>query len=477
MNDITMNGAEQALRYLQGELSGDESAMFEQYLTESEQARQELERAREILNALNVSRDDAVVTAVNTLIREAILRGASDIHLIPERPDTPIKAFYRVSGALIEVPFPTPTPLTWQQATPLINRIKLMSEMNLLERILPQDGRIPVRCRERDYDLRVSVRPTLYGERVTIHIIAKNGFPIGLDSLNLPAATVETLRRLADLPSGLILATGRANSGRSTLLYSLLKEMQGEGKRRRAILTAEDPVELVLEGVSQSAAHAGKGLTLSTLIRSFMRADADVVYCSALPDAETVHQLLRNVETGSLALSALTGPDALTAIDQLTDRGVARYRLAEVAAGFIGLRLVGKICDSCQERYAPNPDDLDALDLSPVEDGPFWRGAGCEKCGGTGFSGRVPLVEVAVFDGPIRRRIARGVSVSDLWTELFGAGGSLRDAARAAVRGRQTTVEAANAALMDYPHRATPMRQFSPPDLSALQNWLYVEKR
>jgi type II secretory ATPase GspE/PulE/Tfp pilus assembly ATPase PilB-like protein len=329
-----------------------------------------------------------------------------------------------------------------------------MADMNVGERRLPQDGRIPIKHNSKDYDMRVSCLPTLYGERVTVRILGRSEVLISLANLGYTTAQVEALQRLARRPTGLILNSGWTGSGKTTLLYSLLKEMQSPGIPRRNILTVEDPIEYQLEGISQTQTFKRAGLTFPAALRSILRSDPDVVLCAQMRDLETAELCVETALTGHLVLSSLHTTSAMGIIDRLRNMGVENFLIADTLAGLVGQRLVRRIDARNTEEYEPAAEELLRLGLT-MADGPFRRGVPTEENGGTGFRGRLPLIEIVEVDSRLRQRIAEGAPAETLAAETFSpawrTGGSLRDDARAKVKAGLTTVEEVNWTLFDYP--------------------------
>jgi type II secretory ATPase GspE/PulE/Tfp pilus assembly ATPase PilB-like protein len=330
--------------------------------------------------------------------------------------------------------------------------------------------------------MRVSILPTLYGERVTARILDRSHVLIGLDELGLSDAQKTTLTRLARHPSGLLVAGGRAGTGKTTTLYSLLwylREVSGglggdappstgspttaaaasgagtvPGTAPRAnIMTVEDPVELTLSGISQTAVNERAGLTYASALRGVFRSDPDVIYCAATRNVEVAELLSELATTGHLVLTALHVSSAVGVIARLRDMGVERSLIADALAGAWSQRLVRKVCFDCREEYTPDPDHLGVAGLRADNDGPFTRGRGCGKCAGLGYRGRTTLLEVFENDANLRRLIADDAPADVLWAATFGkTGGSLWDNARAKIRTGVTTVEEAARVLFDYPH-------------------------
>lgn len=444
---------QRALAFLQNEMTDAERAAFEAELTESESLRTAVEQSRAVLDTLWAANDAGIIQTVNALFAGAIERGASDLHIVPEQEA--LVVFLRVDGRLQET---QRLSRSLQQA--VVDRVKVMTDMHLSERRVPQDGRVSIRYQNRDYELRVTVFPQLHGERVTARLVNRSAddLVLGLDRLGLNRAQSEALRRIAFRPSGLIVVAGRADSGRTTLAYSLLVAIRDRAAAATPptalnIMTIEDPVELSLAGISQASVHKSAGFTVESALRSLLRSAPDVAYAAHLRDLASAEAGIELAVTGRLFLTTLNTVSALSVVDRLRDMGIAPYLIGQAFAGAVGLRLLRKVCVSCVEEYRPAADDLKTAGLSAVEDGPFRRGRGCAACGGTGFKGRVPLCEALEADNRLRRRIAEGATADALWGETFGrSGGSLWDDARAKVRAGLTTVEEACWSLFDYPH-------------------------
>jgi type II secretory ATPase GspE/PulE/Tfp pilus assembly ATPase PilB-like protein len=350
------------------------------------------------------------------MIRHAIERGASDIHVVPERGDT--RVLLRIDGRLHE------TERVAKGMHPAVaDRWKLMADLNVGERRAPQEGRLPVHKEGRDFDLRVTVLPTLHGERVTARVLDLSGIRLGLDRLDLGDAHRAALRRMARQPSGLIAAGGQRGSGRTTLMYSLLLDLRdGEDGAASSIMTVEHPVEMELAGISQTAANPAAGIDIVAGLRAVLRSDPDVVFCGRTEDEATARLVAETAWLGHLVLTTVTANSALGVITRLRGLGVDNYLLARTLTGAIGLRMVRR----------------------------------------PGLRGRLPLVEILEITDDVRRLIAEDAPVETLWRETFGrAGGSFRDDARDKIARGLTTEEEVERALLDYPHLE------SAPDASA----------
>jgi len=432
-----------ALAYLKGELSEAERRDFEEALTESETLREELARSRALLDALASAEDPAITAVVNDIIVRAIEQNASDIHVLPQRHDVLVQI--RVDGSMREL-----ARLTKHQQQAVIDRWKMMADMLVGENQVPQDGRIPLRHKEADFDMRVNTLPTLYGERITTRILYRSTAIIGMENIELSAPATAALSRLARLESGLIVTSGHSGVGKTTLLYSLLLEMQKDERRRRNLLTIEDPIEHQLNGVSQTQVNRRAGLTFPIALRSMMRCDPDVILCGEIRERESAGLVVGIALTGSLVLSALHTTSAIGIIQRLRDIGVENFQVADTLAGVIGQRLVRRIDPAQTETYQPADEELRQVGLTRA-DGPFVRGVASEGNGGTGFKGRIPLIEVAAMTLEMRRLITENAPLEDIQRVAFGKGGSLRADGIARVKAGLTTVEEVNRVLSDYP--------------------------
>jgi len=334
----------------------------------------------------------------------------------------------------------------------VVDRWKLMAECNLQERRVPQDGRIGVRHQGNDYDLRVTILPTLVGERVSARVLGKSALPADFAGLGLPEAQIERLRRLIHRSAGFVAIAAPPGSGKTTLLYLLLREIQAHPTDLATIMTVEDPVEHLLDEdlISQVAVHRRAGLTYPVAVRAMLRCDPDVLFVGDLPDQETAQLALHAAMTGHRVLTALSANNAVGGIQRLRELGLDPASIALATAGIISQRLVRRPCSQCATPYEPNAIALQRLGLS-TSDGPYLQSVGCDACRQTGFSGRVALVEVLELDDVVRRRIVEGASLESLWQETLGRGGSLWEDAREKVRQGLTTVEEVTRALFDYP--------------------------
>ena len=369
---------------------------------------------------------------MNLLIREAYEARASDIHLEATRAG--LLARFRIDGVLMDVPSP---PRGLQAA--VISRVKILAELDIAERRAPQDGRIRVRLEERELDLRVSTVPTLYGESVVLRLLDRGGRPVGLDELGMAPATLETFRRLAERPHGILLATGPTGSGKTTTLYAALGLRQRTAEK---IITVEDPVEYHLEGVTQVPVNVKAGMTFAGALRSLLRQDPDVLMVGEMRDGETAGIAVQAALTGHLVFSSLHTNDAASALTRLVDLKVEPYLIAATLEGVLAQRLVRKTCPDCRERYAPDRGAVALLAQQPVGRVRLERGRGCAACRHTGYRGRTGIFELLVVNEDIKQQLVKTPNASAL-RDLAEAGGMLtlrRDGWRK-VQAGLTTVE------------------------------------
>ena len=435
---------EQVLAYLKGEMSDEERKSFEESLTRSTELRSELERSRELLDLMDAANEQATANRVEQQIRQAIERGASDIHVIPGKAATPV--YLRIDGALQEL---ERVPKELSQA--VVDRWKVVADCSLTERQLPQDGRVLTTHDEKEFDLRVTIMPTILGERVTVRVMSRPGDVIELDRLGFSAPQLVALRRITHRPLGFVVVTGRAGGGKTTTLYALLLDLQSQEKPRGNIMTVEEPVEYVLDGISQTRVNRRIGLTYATALRAVYRSDLDVLLVADLPDQETAELALEMAATGHLVLAQITAKNSIAAIQHLREIGVGSPLIAQTLVGVIGQRLARRICAACAAEYDPPQGMLQRLGLTSA-DGSFRRGKGCEACRQTGYKGRIALYEILEVDDRLRVLIDDRSTAEILWRETFGRnGGSLWDDGREKVRQGLTTVEEVGRVLFDYP--------------------------
>jgi type II secretion system protein E len=374
-----------------------------------------------------------VVKLVNLLLLEALDARASDVHL--EWYANGVRVRYRVDGVLLDAPAP-PASL----APALVSRLKIMAELDIAERRLPQDGRIRLRLQDRQVDVRVSTLPTLHGESVVLRLLDKNRGRISLPELGMAADTLSSFTNAVSRPHGIVLATGPTGSGKTTTLYAAVDLVR---TGREKIITVEDPVEYQLAGVPQVPVNEKIGVTFATALRALLRQDPDVMLVGEIRDGETAEIATQAALTGHLVLSTLHTNDAPSALTRLFDLGIAPFLVASTVEAVLAQRLLREICPECRESA---PITTDALrDLGPAAQRleSVWRGRGCVNCRGTGYRGRLGIFELLVMDDTLREELLRRRGAAELRAIAVGAGmRSLReDGVRLIAAGRTTPEE------------------------------------
>ena len=358
-------------------------------------------------------RDSPFVKMVDLIIKNAIKKGASDVHI--EAQENQVRVRNRIDGVLqdsIRLP-------KWTQPI-IISRIKVLGSMDISERRLPQDGRIKVRSKNISVDLRVSTLPTYYGEKAVIRILNKEEAFLSLNELGFGPKSLETINNFIKQPQGMVLFTGPTGSGKSSSLYACMREIRSDEVN---IVTVEDPVEYELAGVNQVQINEKVGLTFPFVLRSILRQDPNVIMIGEVRDVDTAEIALQSSLTGHLVLTTLHTNDAPSAVTRLIDIGMPPYMIASSVVGVIAQRLVRKICQDCKEEYIPNPDLLGRLGLDKKElPFKFYRGAGCAKCGNLGFKGRTVIEEVMIISRKIRELIQSGASADELREAAMATG-------------------------------------------------------
>ena len=350
------------------------------------------------LDKLAASSEEApVIKLANLVIMQAIKDRASDIHLEPFEKTMRLR--YRVDGVLLDA---TPPPKQMQLA--LSSRFKIMSNLDIAERRLPQDGRLRVKVSGKDYDLRVSVLPTVHGEKIVLRVLDKTNLSASIDKLGLDAETFKNFKAAIDAPHGLILVTGPTGSGKTTTLYSALNELNNPAYN---IITVEDPVEFQIPGINQVPTKKDIGLTFANALRSILRQDPDIIMIGEIRDTETAEIAIEAALTGHQVLSTMHCNDAPGAIARLDDMGIAPFLISSSVILSCAQRLMRRICSHCKESVV-YPDKM-FVDLG-IESGMFsgvqlYRGRGCDRCKNSGYAGRMAIIEAMTITDQIRKLI------------------------------------------------------------------------
>jgi type IV pilus assembly protein PilB len=383
----------------------------------------------------DIQADEApIIRIVNAILMQAIKDGASDIHIEPQRKGVRVR--YRIDGVLHEQ-----MKVPQYVLNPLVSRIKIMGDMNIAERRIPQDGRIPLKMQNKEYDMRVNSCPTANGEKIVMRILDKSSVMIGLEKLSL---FPETERRLLDIchqPNGCFMICGPTGSGKTTTLYSVLNFVTSVEKN---VMTVEDPVEYQLPGLSQVHVNRKSGLSFAAALRAFLRQDPDIIMVGEIRDLETAEIAIQAALTGHLVLSTVHTNDAPSTATRLGDMGVEPFLISASLVGALAQRLARRICPSCKEEYMPPREILLRFGFDPQEhpETHFFKGRGCEVCRQSGYKGRMGIHELMVVTEELSDMIVRRAPLSEL-KEAARAGGMdtlQEDGFRKAVEGL-TTVE------------------------------------
>lgn len=354
-----------------------------------------------------MAQEAPVVRLVNVLITRALDMRASDIHFEPT--EKAFKVRCRIDGVLYELDSP---PKNMQPA--IISRLKLMANMDIAERRLPQDGRIKLRFGHRDVDIRVSTAPTIYGESVVLRLLSQEGVEYDLSKLGMDKQHLEVISELIERPFGMILVTGPTGSGKTTTLYAILRRLN---KTTKKIITVEDPVEYQIDGINQIQVKPQINLTFANALRSLVRQDPDVLLIGEIRDHETADIAIESALTGHLVFSTLHTNDAPGAITRLRDLGIESFLIADSLLAVMAQRLVRVLCPSCKQPYTATKEDLKALEKW-FDELPssltLWRHVGCKECGFTGFRGREGIFELFIIKDDIRSAIVAGKEATQL---------------------------------------------------------------
>jgi len=384
-----------------------------------------------------MAQEASVVRLVNEIMLEAIEARASDVHI--ESQESGLRVRYRIDGLLQNQPMP---PEIGRFQAAIISRLKIMARLNIAEKRLPQDGRIKLKVRGREVDVRVSVIPMIHGEGIVMRLLDKGRMEFELRKLGMAEDQHKIFRELIRLPHGILLVTGPTGSGKTTTLYSALLEIRDEETK---IITTEDPVEYQLDGISQIQVHPKIGLSFAAALRSILRHDPDVVLIGEIRDFETAENAIQASLTGHLVFSTLHTNDAAGAYTRLIDMGVEPFLVAGTVEAVMAQRLVRKLCSECKRAYEPNPEDLPRdFPREKLEAGttPLYINVGCRTCRHTGFAGRLGLFELMVTSEPIRQ-LAHDRASSYLIKQSAIADGmrTLREDGWMKVLAGQTTIE------------------------------------
>jgi len=356
----------------------------------------------------DVADEAPIIRIAKVVIQRAIQERSSDIHVEPGREGVRVR--YRIDGVLHEI-----LTLPKYVHAPLISRLKIMANMNIAERRVPQDGRIHIRHAGEDFDLRVSTIPTTLGEKCVMRILDKRGIMLGLANLGFTTDMMATMEYLVSQPNGMILSTGPTGSGKTTTQYSVLNKINDIETN---IITIEDPVEYQIDGISQVHVNRKAGLTFAIALKYFLRQDPDVILVGEIRDLETSEIAIQAALTGHLVLSTLHTNDAPSTVTRMIDMGVEPFLIASSIIASVSQRLARKLCDECKEPYKPPRDQLLGLGFDPDapenKDVMFYTGQGCSNCRNTGYRGRIGIFEMMTMNTEIRELVVKRASADQV---------------------------------------------------------------
>ncbi len=349
---------------------------------------------------LNMAGETPIIRFVNLVLSQAIKDKASDIHFEPF--DKEFKIRYRIDGALYEM-----SPPPRELAIPIISRIKVIGNLNIAERRLPQDGKVRLTISGRPVDLRISTLPTQFGESVVLRVLDQNATTLELEKLGMPIEVVESVAKTIARPNGIFIVTGPTGSGKTTTLYSCLKRLNKVGSK---LMTAEDPIEYEIDGIMQTAINSAIDLTFASALKAFLRQDPDIIMVGEIRDLETAQIAIQASLTGHLVLTTLHTNDASGAITRLMDMGIEEFLIASSVEAVLAQRLLRRLCLDCRKEYSPSVDLIDQLGLEPsmLANKEFYAGSGCQVCADTGYRGRLGVFEMLEISESIRELIAEG---------------------------------------------------------------------
>jgi type IV pilus assembly protein PilB len=358
------------------------------------------------------SEDAPVIKIVNLIMVQAVKEKASDIHIEPFQKT--LKLRYRIDGELIAAESP---PKALQLA--ITSRIKILSGLNIAERRIPQDGRFRIKVLGKDIDLRVSILPTAYGEKIVIRILDKTALSGSIEQMGMDDSTLDKFKKAIDAPHGMILVTGPTGSGKTTTLYSVLQELNNP---QYNIVTVEDPIEYELSGINQVSVRNDIGLDFASALRSILRQDPDIVMVGEIRDNETADIAVKAALTGHQVLSTLHTNDAAGAITRLDDMGIEPFLISSSVIMACAQRLVRRICTNCREEFLPEPEMVARLGMEMPEGAVFYHGGGCDRCKHRGYLGRVAIIEALPVSEAIRRLIIKRASSAVVKNQAISEG-------------------------------------------------------
>ncbi len=377
--------------------------------------------------------DAPIVKLVNLIFMESIKERATDIHIEPMEKQVYIRI--RIDGVLQTIMTPPVASLSG-----LVTRIKILSNLNIAEKRLPQDGRFSIKAPGKDIDIRVSILPTVYGEKIVMRLLDKTGFDFNLTSLGFPKQNLGTFKKVIKQPYGMVVVSGPTGSGKSTSLYAALKEIKSE---RTNITTVEDPVEYQLDGVNQVQVFEDIGLTFGSTLRSILRQDPDVLLIGEIRDGETADIAVKFALTGHLVFSTVHANDAPGTITRLLDIGIAPFLVGSCLNLVMAQRLVRRLCNNCKEEYNPTKQELGLVGLDPSKvPGKLYKAKGCAECRNTGYKGRLAIFEMIPMARDLRKLVFENANEDEIRQASLNNGmETLREAGLARVLDGTTSIE------------------------------------
>ena len=386
------------------------------------------------LSPENASDEDApIVKLVNLILQEAIKERATDIHVEPQ--ESKVNVRIRIDGVLQIIMTPPSTSLSG-----LVTRIKILSKLNIAEKRLPQDGRFSIKTASKDLDVRVSILPTVHGEKIVMRLLDKSGFDFNLTTLGFPKRNLSVFKKVISQPYGMVVVSGPTGSGKSTSLYAALKQIKDE---KTNIITVEDPVEYQLDGITQVQIFEDIGLTFGSSLRSILRQDPDVLLIGEIRDEETADIAVKFSLTGHLVFSTVHANDAPGTLTRLLDIGIAPFLVGSCLNLVMAQRLVRKLCDKCKESYAPTADELALIGLETKDvKGELNKAKGCADCRNTGYRGRTAIFEMIPMARELRKLVFDSANEDEIRQAAIKNGMvTLRDAGNERVLDGTTSVE------------------------------------
>jgi len=402
---VTRADINAALEALTGPSSSEEEIDLESILEDIDEddVQQDRDQSLDSVDLEKQAGESPVIRYVNFILQSAVKEGASDIHIEPG--EKAMKVRFRIDGVLFEIMQPPRS-----MAAAITSRLKIMANLDISERRLPQDGRIRCVVRGRKLDLRMSTLPNAYGEKTVMRILDTKSINVTLDHLGLDENTLTIWRNTIEEPHGIVLVTGPTGSGKTTTLYSSLRTLD---KSRLNISTVEDPVEYHLDGITQTQMHERIGMTFAAALRALLRQDPDVILVGEIRDSETAHIAVQASLTGHLVLSTLHTNDAPGSITRLVNIGLEPFLVGAAVNAVLAQRLLRRICEHCKEEVEPSDDMAEFMEMNGIPGTNLYRGVGCSKCRKTGYAGRLGIYELLVVDDAMRDIIARNPNVSE----------------------------------------------------------------